>query len=62
MEENIDLELNWQKNYLEDLKKMKKKEDKNKKLSNGRRKWFNKEISKTKQKIENLSEKLNNQH
>lgn len=47
--------LQFSQRYLSDLQEEKNNKEK---LSNGRRKWLNKEISKTKDKIEELDQKL----
>lgn len=49
---------NWYKRYSEDLIKIKEDEQKKGELKNGRRRWINKEIEKTKEKISELEKQI----
>lgn len=52
-------QIQWHKDYIEDLQHMKDMEKETPEgLSNGRRKWFNQEITESENKIENLKEQL----
>lgn len=53
--EHLKRQLKFEQQYLKDLKKIK---DISKELQNDRRRYLNQEIEKTKQKIQNLDQKL----
>lgn len=56
-EKHLKRQLKFEQRYLEDLKKIKQSEN-GKQLENSRRRYLNKETEKTKKKIQELDQKL----
>lgn len=54
--------IGFEQRYLQDLKQMKKEENAKAELTDGRRRWFNREMDKVRSKIDELLQKQNKEN